>query len=270
MATKKAVSKSVKSTSKKPTSTAKTSSKSISIKKQTSITSMLVNNSPFIGALVAEFVGAFLLAASVIAGQGQPIIIMFAIAGIVLLVGGFSGAHLNPAISIGAWVTRKISAWRAVGYVAAQFLGALAALGLLTIFVGGASQPDATAQLYGQAAPTVFAANPIVEGKEWYLFFAELIGTMILGFALASALRAGKDRVSAALTVGFGIFVGLLFAATAASYVGGSAIINPAVAASLDAIDWSVWPLAVYVLAPIVGGVLGFVLNDVMRASTKS
>lgn len=267
MATKKAVSKPVKSTAK--TTKKATSSKAVSSIKGTSLSKMLVKNSPFIGALVAEFVGAFLLAASVIAGQGQPIIIMFAIAGIVLLVGGFSGAHLNPAMSIGAWVTRRISAWRAVGYVAAQFLGALAALGLLTIFVNGAAQPDASAQLYGQAAPTVFAANPIVVGKEWYLFFAELVGTTILGFAVASALKAGKDKVSAALTYGFGIFVGLLFAATAVSYVGGSAIINPAVAASLDAVKWSVWPLAIYVLAPVIGGVLGFVLNDVMRAATK-
>jgi aquaporin Z len=197
------------------------------------------------------------------------LIIMFAIAGVVLLVGGFSGAHLNPAMTVGALVTRKIGAWRAVGYIVAQFLGALAALGLLTIFVHGANQPEASAQLYGQAAPTVFAANPITAGKEWYLFFSELVGTAILGFAVATALRAGKDRVSAALTVGFGIFVGLLFAATAASYVGGSAIINPAVAASLDAIKWSVWPLAIYVLAPVIGGVVGFVLNDVMRASAK-
>jgi len=271
MATKKAVSKPVKSTAK--TTKKVTSSKAVSSIKGTGLTKMLVKNSSFIGALVAEFVGAFLLAASVIAGQGQPIIIMFAIAGIVLLVGGFSGAHLNPAMSIGAWVTRRISAWRAVGYVAAQFLGALAALGLLTIFVNGAAQPDASAQLYGQAAPTVFAANPVVVGKEWYLFFAELVGTAILGFAVAAALssglKAGKNKVSAALTVGFGIFVGLLFAATAASYVGGSAIINPAVAASLDAVKWSVWPLAIYVLAPVIGGVLGFVLNDVMRAATK-
>ena len=56
-----------------------------------------------------------------------------------------------------------------------------------------------------------------------------------------------------------------MVAATATSYVAASAIINPAVAISLQALSWEVWPLVVYVLAPALGGIVGFVLYDVLN-----
>lgn len=274
MATKKAAAKPVKSTAKKPTTTAKKpvtkkpAAKSVVATKKTSLFSSPLRGASLVGVLVAEFIGTFLLAATIIAGQGQPIIVLFAIAGIVLLVGTLSGAHLNPAMTIGALVTRKISALRALGYVVAQILGALAALGLLNAFIGGAAQPSAEAQAYGQTAATLFQAALLPEGKEWYVFFAELVGAAILGLAVATALRIKGDRLASAFTVGLGIFVALLFAASAAAYVGGSAILNPAVAFSLQAIEWSVWPLAVYIVAPVIGGVIGFVLHDILNTES--
>lgn len=265
MATKKAVPAVKKSTAKKPVKTTRTSTvKAVAAVKPSSLFSSPLSRAPFVGALVAEFIGTFLLATAVIAGQNQPIIVLFAIAGIVLLVGTLSGAHLNPAMTLGAWVTRKITGLRAIGYVVAQFLGALAALGLLNAFIGGASQADAS--IYGATALFQAAALPV--DKEWYIFFAELIGTLILGFAVATALRIKGDRVASALTIGFGIFVALLFAASAAAYVGGSAIINPAVALSLQALKFEMWPLAIYVLAPVIGGVLGFILHDILRVES--
>ena len=270
MATKKAVSKSVKTSANKPTVTAtKTSTvKAVRATGNKNLVGSVLKKAPFIGTLVAEFIGTLLLAVAFIAGQGQPIIVLFAIAGIVLLVGTLSGAHLNPAVTIGAWVTRRISGLRALGYVVAQFLGAVAALGMLNAFIGGAPAVDASAQAYGQAAPALFHAATMPAGKEWYVFFAELVGTIVVGFTMASALREKKDRVAAALTVGLGVFTALLLAASAASYVSGSAILNPAVAMSLSALKWQVWPLAVYVLAPVIGGVVGFFLQDLLQVES--
>jgi len=259
MATKKAATPVKKSTAKKPVT--KSTVKAVASVAKTGLFSSPLKRAPFVGTLVAEFIGTFLLAIAVIAGQGQPIIILFALAGIVLLIGSLSGAHVNPAITIGAWVTRKISGLRALGYVAAQFLGALAALGLLNAFVGGASHSETSA--YGAAS--LFTATALPVGKEWYVFFAELVGTAILGLVIAKALSlASQKQVAKALTVGLGIFVALLFAASASSYVGGSAIINPAVALSLQALKWEMWPIAVYVLAPVAGGIIGFILFDIL------
>jgi len=222
-------------------------------------------------ALAAELIGTFLLAGVVIAGQGQPIFVLFAFAGIVLMLGAISGAHVNPAVTIGALVTRRIGWLRAIGYVIAQVLGAALAYIVLNAFIGGAAAVSEEAQLYGQAAPALFAATDIatLAGKEWYLFFAELLGTAILGFAIANATRETQDRVAAAFTAGFGIFIALMIAVSAASYVGGTAIINPALAVALHAYSWAtIWPFAIYALAPVIGGVLGFVLYDLLRGRT--
>ncbi len=267
MATKKAVASVKHSTVAAKTSNTKASSvKAVSSNRKTWLSGSPLSRAPFVGALVAEFVGTFLLASTIITGQGQPIIILFAFAGIVLLVGTLSGAHLNPAISVAAWATRRVTGLRALGYIGAQFLGAGLAFAVLNAFVSGAAPVGAQAQAFGQAGASLFQATALPAGKEWYIFFAELLGTTILGFAIASALREKKDRVASALTGGLGIFVALLVAASAAAYVGGSAIINPAAALSLQALKWELWPLAVYVLAPVIGGIVGFILNDVLQA----
>lgn len=260
MATKKAASPVKKSTAKKPTKTSTV--KAVVTSKSTMMFKSPFMNMPFGAALIAEFIGTFLFAGAVIAGQGQPIIILFALAGIVLLVGSLSGAHLNPAITIGAFVTRKITGMRAIGYIVAQFLGGLSALGALNAFVGGAEQTA------GYPAATLYQAAAIPAGKEWYIFFAEVLGAAILGFAIATVIKYKADRVAAGLTAGFGIFVALLLAASAAAYVGGTAIINPAVALSLNALKWELWPLAAYVLAPVIGAVIGFIVQDILQVES--
>lgn len=219
-------------------------------------------------ALGAELVGTFLLAGVVIAGQGQPIFVLFALVGIVLTLGAISGSHVNPAITIGALVTRRIGWLRAIGYIIAQCLGAALAYIVLSGFIGGANEVSAQAQAYGQSAPTLFAAADVAKltGKEWYIFFAEFTGAAILGLAYANATRVTRDKLAGAFTIGLGIFTALMVAVSAASYVGGTAVINPAVAIALHAYSWAnIWPFAIYALAPAIGAVVGFVVYDLLR-----
>lgn len=216
-------------------------------------------------ALAAEFIGTFLLSAVIIAGQGQPIFVLFALVGIVLLIGSVSGSHVNPAITIGAWATRRIGWLRAVGYILVQILGAAAAFFAFSAFIGGAGAVSEQQQLYGQTAPTLFTAIDLstIAGKEWFVFFAELLGTAILGYAVATATRT-RDRLTGAFTIGLGIFIALMVAVTVGGYVSASTILNPAVALALQAYHPVLWAYVVYALAPIVGGVIGFILHDLV------
>ena len=267
MATKKTAS--AKKSMTKKTSSNVTTVKAVSSKKSTStLFGLKLTRSPQLGAGIAEFLGAFLLTAAVIAGQGQPIIVLFAIAGIALVVGGMSGAHLNPAVTLGAWATRKITGIRALVYIAAQLLGGALALVVLNGFISAAPEVGHQAAAYAQAAPTLFKATAIPQGKEWAIFFAELLGASIFAFSVATAFRL-KERSAAALSVGLGLFVALLIAGSAAQFVGGTAILNPAVAVGLQAINFnSIWPIAVYVFAASLGGVIGFILNDLLTVES--
>ncbi len=274
MATKKAA------TSKKASSSRKTVSTKTSSKPKTTITTVAVKAATttrttpsfsesirqfaFWRALTAEFLATFLLASVFIVGQGQPLYIFFAFVGIVLLFGSVSGSYANPAVAVAAWVTRRISWIRALGYVLAEVLGALVAYIVLSGFINGAAASSVTT-----AGATLFSAAALTSGKEWYVFFAELLGTLILGFAFANALRNTQDRFTSAFTAGAGIFVALMIAFIAASYVGGTAILNPAIAAAMKGLTWNVWPLAVYILAPVIGAIAGFFLNDFVKGSSK-
>ena len=220
-------------------------------------------------ALGAEFLGTFLLAAVIIAGQGQPIFVLFGLVGIVLLVGSISGAHVNPAVTIGAWATRRIGWLRAVGYIFVQFLGAAVAYFVLSAFLGGATQPSAEQQAFGQSAAALFQAADItaLTGKEWFIFFAELLGAAILGFAYASTTRA-KDTLSSAFAIGLGIFIALMVGITVTGYVSASSILNPAIALSLQAYS-GLWAYIIYGLGAAVGGVIGFILHDLLRGRDR-
>ncbi len=213
-------------------------------------------NTPF-GALLAEFVGTFIFAAVVVTTQGQPIFILFALTVVVLAVGGLSGAHINPAITFASWATRRMDTLKAVGYIIAQVLGAMLALVVLNALLNG--QPAQVSPVGGAAiSPQLFKAPDLVSGKEWYTFFAEMLGAAIFGFGVASAFKNAKDRISSAFSIGGGMFLGLVVA-------GSTAILNPAVAISLQAIKWSAWPLAIYIFSTCVGMLIGFLLYNLFQ-----
>ena len=232
------------------------------------------NRSPVLAASIAEFVGTFLLAAIVLASSGSSIVVFFGLIAIVLMVGAVSGAYVNPALTIGAWVTRRIDSVRAVSYLVAQVLGAMLALVVLNAFVSAAPEAQPQMSMFGQTAatqPEVFTLAEIVKDKEWLILAAELIGTAVFAFGVAAATRT-KGRAAVALAVGGSLFIGLTITGYMTGVLSGTeagpAVLNPAVAAALQgfaATTWqNLWPLSVYVVAPVVGGVLGFALRDLI------
>lgn len=278
MATKKPAASSRK-TAKKPASTAKKTTTKVTTVRAASGASasasarsarFTFSRSPLLAASVAEFVGTFLLASVVIASSGQPLFVMFAALAVVLVVGVVSGAHLNPALTVGALATRRVSLARAVSYIVAQVLGALLALVVLNAFVSAAPEVSESAKAFGQAAPSLFSAPAIASGKEWVVLAAELLGSVVLAFGVAAALRRTRSDVSHAFTYAGVLYLALLLGGTAANYVGASAILNPAVAGSLQALKFELWPILVYVVTPLVGGVLGFALSDLVQNESEA
>jgi len=101
----------------------------------------------------AEFVGTFSLVlfgcgAAVIAGISQTgpsgigllgisIAFGFAIVAMAYAIGGISGCHVNPAVTIGVLTAGKMSVKDAVWYILAQFLGAILGAGILYLIASG-------------------------------------------------------------------------------------------------------------------------------------
>ena len=76
--------------------------------------------------LVSEFLGAFLLMVSILASGGNPLVIGATLGLIVFLIGGISGASVNPAVSAGLWYSGTLSTSAFFMYTAVELLGGLA------------------------------------------------------------------------------------------------------------------------------------------------
>jgi aquaporin Z len=81
-----------------------------------------MNTFPFL----VEFLGTFLLLISILA-TGNAFIIGATLALIILLIGGISGAHVNPAVSLAMLIKGAITGAEFGGYAVSQLLGAVAA-----------------------------------------------------------------------------------------------------------------------------------------------
>jgi len=197
-----------------------------------------------IAMLVAEFVGTGVLTLVVLAVQrstiGVPYFVALAaglaVAALSIVLASASGAHFNPAITIGLWSTRKVKTLAAATYVVAQLLGGWAAYGVYTYFVNNSLQT-----IGGH-----YSARVLV---------AEAVGAFIFAFVWAAV---AAQRLSASW-VGAGLTLGVVVAAVAS--IG---FVNPAVA--LGARAWNIWGSmgwGTYVLGPVIGGVVGFNLYQI-------
>ena len=223
----------------------------------------LKNNTQNLTCLIAEFFGTFLLTLAIIILMlsQNPQNLVLLVAGIVLLVGSVSSALLNPALTLGYWIIKKIKLARAIAYIIAQALGGFVAWGIVTIY----TKANASAEQI-----SIFKTNPLTAGQEWYIFFAEIIGALIVAFGLASAIRLrrkSQTAISSALAYGLAYFTAHFITMLLVSMAGiqTTSFFNPVLAFVFKAVNLNIWSIAIYIIAPIIGAVLGFILHNIIH-----
>ncbi|MCQ7618874.1 aquaporin, partial [Salmonella enterica] len=121
---------------------------------------------------------------------------------LVYCTAGISGGHINPAVTFGLFLARKVSLVRAILYIVAQCLGAICGVGLVKAF------QSAYFNRYGGGANTLAAGYSKGTGLA-----AEIIGTFVLVYTVFSATdpkRNARDShipVLAPLPIGFAVFM---------------------------------------------------------------
>ena len=214
---------------------------------------------------VAEFLGTFWL---VLGGCGSAVLaagfpeVGIGLVGVSLAfgltvvtiaysLGHISGAHLNPAVTIGLWAGGRVDAKDVLPYIVSQVLGGIAAAGVLYIIATG-----------NGSAIGSFAANGYgVHSPGGYNLTAAIVTELVMTFMFLLIILGATDEKApkgfAGLAIGFALTLIHLISIPVTN-----TSVNPArsISQAIFVGDWAVSQLWVFVIVPVVGAVLaGFV-----------
>jgi aquaporin NIP len=208
--------------------------------------------------LAAEFVGTFAL---VFAGCGAIMVdakthalghvgvaISFGLVIMVMIyaVGHISGAHFNPAVTFAFALSRHFPWARALGYWAAQILGALTAAAVLRGSLGNLAHVGAT----------------LPGGSQGQSFLWELVLSFFLMFVIM-AVATDTRAVGEAAAIAIGGTVGL--DAMFGGPISGASM-NPARSIGPALVGGDLHALWLYILAPLTGAALGALIYQFVRS----
>jgi aquaporin Z len=152
-------------------------------------------------------------------------------------IGDVSGAHLNPAVTVGFWLSGQFPGRAVIPYLVSQVLGAFMASGLLrALFLTHA---------------TLGATQPA--GSAWQSFVLEAVLTAMLMFVILAVSSGAKEKgLMAGIAVGGVIGLEALFAGPICG-----ASMNPARSLAPAVVSGNLAALWVYLTAPLLGAALG-------------
>jgi aquaporin Z len=221
----------------------------------------------------AEFLGTFVLvligvgvtvlapsmAMSGVGHLGASLATGLTAAAMLFALGHVSGAHLNPTVTVGMIVGRRFPAKDAMPYMLAQVLGAT--LGAATLYL------IATGRTGFMATPGTFAANGIGElSMGRFSLLSGIVAELVLSFVIAFVFVSTNERRSLAAMAPIAVGMTTGAAHLVAFPVTGGGL-NPArsTAVALIAGGAAVGQLALFWLAPLVGGALAGIAHTALQ-----
>ena len=202
--------------------------------------------------LVIAGVGTAVLAGDQVGDVGVAVAFGLSLLALVYALGPISGAHLNPAVTLGMLVARRIAPARAAGYVAAQVLGGLAGAAVVAAIAAGrpAAVDGLGANGYGSSSTDGYGLGPVL--------LTEVVLTFTLVFVVLSVTTTTADTAFAGVSIGLTLTVLHLVAIP----IDGTSV-NPArsIGPALLTGGTALTQLWVFLVAPLAGGLLAALVH---------
>lgn len=172
-------------------------------------------------------------------------------------LGHISGAHLNPAVSIGLLVGGRFEAKKLVPYIVAQILGGIAAAAVLYVIAtgNGSDIGGFAANGYGEHSPGGYSLQAAL--------VCEIVMTFMFLLVILGATDSRAPKGFAGLAIGLMLTLIHLISIPVTN-----TSVNPArsISQAVFVGDWAIGQLWLFILAPIVGAALaGFVYKRVFQ-----
>jgi len=177
-------------------------------------------------------------------------------------IGGISGCHINPAITLGVWINKGISGKDAVNYMVFQVIGAIigaAILYLITSLSGG---------IVGMGANDLQAINEVQTVSVASGFLAEVFFTCVFVFVVlgATSKTNGATNNVAGVAIGLAlVLVHLVCIRYTGTSVNPARSIGPAIFTGGTALA-NLW---IFIVAPMIGGALAACLWKLVEPAEK-
>jgi aquaporin Z len=215
--------------------------------------------------ILAEFIGTFWL---VLGGCGSAALaaafpnvgigllgVSFAFGLTVLTIayslGHISGAHLNPAVTIGLWSGGRISASDILPYIVAQVLGGIAAAGVLYLIVTGNGSVigDFAANGYGEHSPGKYSMVAAI--------ITEFVMTFMFLIVILGSTHGNAPKGFAGIAIGLALTLIHLISIPVTN-----TSVNPArsISQAIFVGDWAIAQLWLFIVVPIVAAALAGVV----------
>jgi len=174
-------------------------------------------------------------------------------------IGHISGCHINPGVTAGLLVGRKIGLIKALLYIVVQSLGAIVGAALLLVLTGQEAGPDKVNIGQVGLSSTGKISVGAGFGIEFFITFALVL---VVYAAAADEDNAGSVKGSAPLAIGLAIAIGHLFAVPLTG-----AGMNPARSLGTAVISGKLENHWLYWVGPLLGGVAaGLIYQMAFRA----
>lgn len=152
-------------------------------------------------------------------------------------IGDVSGAHLNPAVTFGFWLARRLPSREISPFVGSQMLGAVLASTILKLLFPQSLDLGAT----------------LPAGSAWQSFVLEIILTFFLMFVIINVSTGAKEK---GITAGIAISAVVGLEALFAGPITGASM-NPARSLAPALLSGNLSMLWIYLAAPLIGAALG-------------
>jgi aquaporin NIP len=158
-------------------------------------------------------------------------------------VGDTSGAHLNPAVTLGFWFSRRLPGAAVAPYIISQTVGAFAASGLMWLLF---------------THKTLGATHPA--GSAMQTFVLEVVLTAMLMFVILGVATGAKEK---GILAGVAIGGVIAFEALFAGPISGASM-NPARSLAPAVLSGAVGDIWIYLVGPVLGAAIGVLCHKVM------
>ena len=229
---------------------------------------------------IAEFIGTFSLVlfgcgaariSGLNAGElsglgllGISLAFGLAVVAMAYAIGPISGCHINPAISIAMVVAGKMSVKDAVGYVVSQIAGAIAGAGVLYLIVSNQAGFEKLPEwgLGSNGWGEGYLGNYSTTGA----FITEVVMTCLFLLVILGTTSKQGNSTMAGLAIGISlVLIHMVAIPVTGTSVNPARSIGPAIFAGGNALS-QLW---LFIIAPIIGGIIGAIIWKALLESKE-